>query len=242
MKKIIAVLALLVCASAIGAPYDMIFMQRNPTDTGNMPRQLSVPGSNSLLQFDPSTLLPVWTPLGTGLTITGGALSMSSTLVNTDWNSVSGLSQLLNKPTLATVATTGSYPDLINKPTITPFAFGSPNVRTVSLATAYQATDPSKASVVTVTLQAQSAISLTGANNNEGTIVLGSTSAVASGTGTTIANYKNNLGGGLVVGLNLNIQTAQTYTIAMPAGWYFAVRQTTGTGLAVVSAFDQAAN
>lgn len=38
--------------------------------------------------------------------------------VNSDWNSNSGVSQILNKPTLATVATSGSYNDLTNKPTI----------------------------------------------------------------------------------------------------------------------------
>ena len=38
--------------------------------------------------------------------------------VNSDWNSNSGLSQILNKPSLSTVATTGSYNDLSNKPTI----------------------------------------------------------------------------------------------------------------------------
>lgn len=38
--------------------------------------------------------------------------------VNSDWNSVSGLSQILNKPSLATVATSGSYSDLSSKPSI----------------------------------------------------------------------------------------------------------------------------
>lgn len=38
--------------------------------------------------------------------------------VNSDWNAVSGVEQILNKPTLATVATSGSYNDLTNKPTI----------------------------------------------------------------------------------------------------------------------------
>lgn len=38
--------------------------------------------------------------------------------VNADWNSVSGDSQILNKPVLATVATSGSYTDLSDKPTI----------------------------------------------------------------------------------------------------------------------------
>lgn len=38
--------------------------------------------------------------------------------VNADWNATSGDAQILNKPTLATVATSGSYNDLSNKPTI----------------------------------------------------------------------------------------------------------------------------
>ena len=38
--------------------------------------------------------------------------------VNSDWDAVSGVAQILNKPTLATVATSGSYSDLSNKPTI----------------------------------------------------------------------------------------------------------------------------
>ena len=38
--------------------------------------------------------------------------------VNSDWNSNSGKSQILNKPNLSVVATSGSYTDLTNKPTI----------------------------------------------------------------------------------------------------------------------------
>ena len=38
--------------------------------------------------------------------------------VNADWNATEGDAQILNKPNLATVATSGSYTDLSNKPTI----------------------------------------------------------------------------------------------------------------------------
>ena len=41
-----------------------------------------------------------------------------SSQVNVDWNAVTGLAQILHKPSLATVATSGSYTDLSNKPTI----------------------------------------------------------------------------------------------------------------------------
>ncbi len=38
--------------------------------------------------------------------------------VNSDWNAVSGVAEILNKPSLSTVATSGDYDDLLNKPTI----------------------------------------------------------------------------------------------------------------------------
>ena len=47
-----------------------------------------------------------------------GDLINTPAQVNSDWNSNSGVSQILNKPNLATVATTGDYDDLINQPEI----------------------------------------------------------------------------------------------------------------------------
>ena len=44
--------------------------------------------------------------------------SIPSAQVNVDWNSTSGVTQIINKPNLAAVATSGSYNDLINQPTI----------------------------------------------------------------------------------------------------------------------------
>jgi uncharacterized protein (TIGR02145 family) len=47
-----------------------------------------------------------------------GIQSGAEVNVNPDWNSIAGDSQILNKPTLSTVATSGSYNDLSNKPTL----------------------------------------------------------------------------------------------------------------------------
>ena len=44
--------------------------------------------------------------------------SIPSGQVNSDWNAQSGVAQILNKPSLSTVALTGSYNDLSNLPTI----------------------------------------------------------------------------------------------------------------------------
>lgn len=51
-----------------------------------------------------------------------GALPDSTVIpdaqVNSDWNATSGVAEILHKPNLAAVATSGSYNDLSNKPTI----------------------------------------------------------------------------------------------------------------------------
>ena len=51
--------------------------------------------------------------------------------VNSDWNAVSGIAQILNKPTLATVATSGSYNDLSSKPSLGTIA--SQNSNSISI-------------------------------------------------------------------------------------------------------------
>lgn len=117
-------------------------------------------------------------------------------------------------------------------------AFGSPNSRTVALATAYQCTDTTKPCVVEVSVTSTANFSLVGGTTNTATLLIGSTNGVASGTGTIIGNYTNSVTGTIAVGLNLNSQSVQTYTLTVPIGWYFAVRQTAGT-VSVVSAFDQ---
>lgn len=117
-------------------------------------------------------------------------------------------------------------------------AFGSPSSRSLSLATAYQATTTAKPAVVTVNLSSTASLSLTGGTSNTADVVIGSTNAVASGTGTLICRYANTNTGALTVGLALSTTAASTCTFALPAGWYFAVRQTAGT-ITITSAFDQ---
>jgi hypothetical protein len=57
--------------------------------------------------------------VSTGNSIAWQALpAIPAAQVNVDWNSTSGVTQILNKPILSSVAISGSYNDLINKPTI----------------------------------------------------------------------------------------------------------------------------
>lgn len=121
------------------------------------------------------------------------------------------------------------------------FALGAPNSRTLSLATAYQATDTTKAAVVSINLTSTATLSLSGGTTNTADILIGPTNSVAGGTGTVIQKYANTNTGVLTIGLNLSTVSAVGYTLALPTGWYFAVRQTAGT-VGITSAFDQSAS
>ena len=61
---------------------------------------------------------------GQYLTSTGSSIAWSTfpsipaAQIQTDWNAATGIASILNKPTLATVATSGSYSDLSGLPTI----------------------------------------------------------------------------------------------------------------------------
>lgn len=123
---------------------------------------------------------------------------------------------------------------------VTPFAVGAPNSRSLSLATAYQATDNTKPAMVTVNLTSTANFSLSGGTTNSADVVIGSTNAVAVGTGTVVGKYSNSVTGTIAVGLNLNSVAANTYILVLPAGWFFAVRTTAGS-VTVTSAFDQSA-
>ena len=54
----------------------------------------------------------------TGSGLVWDSVPIPDAQVNADWNSSSGVSQILNKPSLAAVATSGDYGDLINAPSI----------------------------------------------------------------------------------------------------------------------------
>lgn len=117
-------------------------------------------------------------------------------------------------------------------------AFSNPNTRSLSLATAYQATDNTRSAVVTVNLSSSAVLNLSGGQTNSADIVIGATSAVSSGTGTVIGKYRNSLTGTLTIGLGITNIADAPITFALPPGWYFAIRQTGGT-VSITSAFDQ---
>lgn len=174
---------------------------------------------------------------GTWTSLTGKP-SFATVATSGAYNDLSG------KPSLATVATSGAYADLSGKPSVpTAFNYGTPNTRTLSLNTAYQCTDNTKPCLFTVTVSCPITASILGAVTCSGEIRIGSANTVAGGSTGTIVGPISTTVGGL---LSLQNTAYETKTIALPTGWYLAVRQPTsptgGAGtLTVPAAFDQSA-
>lgn len=97
--------------------------------------------------------------------------------VNADWNAVSGDAQILNKPSLAAVATSGAYADLSGTPTIPSAIFSTIAVSGQSNIVADSATD-------TLTLAAGSGVSIT-TNATTDTITI-SASGGGGGSGSNL--------------------------------------------------------
>lgn len=119
-----------------------------------------------------------------------------------------------------------------------PGAIGAPTSRSLNLSTAYQATDPSKPAVLTVNITSTATLTISGGQTNSAEVLIGSTTAVASGTGSAVGRYSNALTGTVLIGVSLDTTQLESFSFALPAGWYFAVRQTAGT-VTITSAFDQ---
>lgn len=105
----------MISAAAFAGPNSIVLTQRNAADTGNIFRTLDNPATDGIVIFNKATNLPAYVTLGAGLSISSGVLTSTSTgpaPVNADWSATSGLSQILNKPALKTVAITGQAADL----------------------------------------------------------------------------------------------------------------------------------
>lgn len=143
-----AVIALLLASASFfvsGAANDVFIMQRNSTDTGSITRVMASPPTDGVFIYNTTTVLPQWVTLGANLSIAGGVLNASGGGAQADWNATSGPSQILNKPTLATIAVTGAYADLIGAPTLAAVATsgtyadlsGRPSLAAVATSGAY---------------------------------------------------------------------------------------------------------
>jgi len=111
---------------------------------------------------------------GQYLTSTGSSIAWSTlptipaAQVQTDWNASGTLAEILNKPTLATVATSGSYTDLLNTPTIPSAQIQSDWNQATTSALDYIKNKPNLSNYLTsVQLNDLTDVNVTGASNGK---------------------------------------------------------------------------
>lgn len=139
MRRLIA---LALCAFSVASnaltPYELSIIQTNPAGTGFFQRFMAplspAPNTSGVLVYDGATTFPQIGYIGSGLSWNGATLSATAAAqVNSDWTASGSVAEILNKPSLATVATSGSYLDLSNRPAARSF-----NYPTRTLDTCYQ--------------------------------------------------------------------------------------------------------
>lgn len=121
-----------------------------------------------------------------------------------------------------------------------PSTVGAPNTLTRSFDTAYQATDNTKPSWVSVMIDTAYSITVAGTQADTVELRIGSTSTglVAGSSGTAVATFRASLTGiALTIGLGLG-QRNQLGSL-LPAAWWYAVRRVAGSTATISSATDQ---
>lgn len=110
MKKFL-ITALLLPSMCLGAPFDLLINQRNIADSATALRTIPLPatGVYNILGTDSGTNFPSVFKLSQPFGVINGEL-----VVSLVWNDI------LNKPVFSTVATSGNYNDLSNKPSNAP--------------------------------------------------------------------------------------------------------------------------
>lgn len=117
-----------------------------------------------------------------------------------------------------------------------PLSNGAPVARTVAFATAYQASNPAKAANVVILVNLTLTVSVGAPQANTAELIIGPTNAVAAGTGDLADIWESDL---TVTIISLGFTGRQSLRAMIPAGYYFAIRRTVGTGISIISAFDQ---
>lgn len=118
------------------------------------------------------------------------------------------------------------------------FNYGLPAARTLAMTTPYQATNPAKPAIVTVSPSCSASLTLAGGTTCTMQARLGAAPLTCS-SGTVVATWTNGNTGALSVGLALNQVVGSPYGINVPTGASFILCPTSGTF--TVTAAEQSA-
>lgn len=254
MKRLIAwlLLALAPLAASAGAD-DFVFTQRNSTDTGTNTRIPAHPTTApGVFFYDNATITGSWATLSPRFSYSAGVLDLSFTPFSGAFSALTGkpttlagygitdaypltgnpsgfitssaLGPYALSTSLATVATSGSYNDLTNKPTIPTIAARVFQNPTRSLNTAFQISTTRDAAVIyTVDISVTSLI-LAG---QSGRVYLEYADDSGFTTNVVTVSSSPNATGGV---LNVTNLGSGNVTGWIPAGKYARIRTANATG------------
>lgn len=116
----------------------------------------------------------------------------------------------------------------------------TPNSRSLSFGTAYQATDPTKSAFISAMIDAAYTITVAGTLADTVELRIGSNSTtVANGTGgTPIATFRASLTG-IALAIGMGLGQRNQLSALIPPNWYFAIRRVAGTTATINAAYDQ---
>lgn len=205
MKKLITILALFLPLSVSGAGNSFIITQRDPGDTFNFGRIIGPPGADAMMMYNSSTQLPDFLGVGSGMAITGGALVLSPGGTTGQYLRGDG--------------TLSAFPSIPAA-----FSFGFPSTRSLAQSTSLQATDTSKAAVITVSPACTNATTVLAASACTLQVRM-NTSSVTCSTGTVYNTWTSTY----ALGLLPTNSSGSPFDIKLPAGAFFILCPTAGS-------------
>lgn len=114
---------------------------------------------------------------------------------------------------------------------------GVPAAKTLSLSTAYQATDVTKSAFISVMAETIYSVTLASPTMSDTVeLRIGPASDVANGGGYKAASWKSGISAGLTVSVGLSVTNRGQLTAMIPPNWYFAIRRTAGSTATIAEA------
>lgn len=217
MKSLVALLLSAFCSLA-GAqvPWSIIMQVEDGSATFNRTYFVGPPSQDALIKYNNTTAIPEMLNLGTaGATVVSAATAADVRAAISAFALPSGsTAQYLRGD--GTLATFPAIPAA--------FAYGFPSARTLAVSTAYQATDPSKAAVLTVSPLCTNATTVVAASACTLQVRMNTATLNCSG-GTVYSTWTSTY----ALGLLLTNTSGSSLDIKLPASGWFILCPTAGT-------------
>lgn len=210
-------------AQAQVTPYAVQIFQVDPTGSFYYGRWFmpTSPTTSHVLMYDGNIQQPKVGVIGAGLAWDGTTISAAAVPMGSITWSGTTSQYIRGDGSLATLPT-----NTVN--------YGDPSARTLAMSTVYQATDPSKATVVTVSPSCTNTTTVLASSTCTMTVHQSSLSSVSCSTGTVVSTWNS----AVPLGLVFTQTSGSPFDIKLGIGRYFIMCPVTGT-FTVTTAVDQ---